>query len=53
VKFNIERHKSMAGSNRRGDWRCNGVDVIDESTVRLNLSAPFSPYWRNSPIARG
>src|SRR5438093_866339 len=44
VKYNIERHKTMAGSNRRGELApVTGVDVVDESTVRLNLSAPFSP----------
>src|ERR1700674_3059779 len=44
VKFNIERHKTMAGSNRRGELApVTGVDVVDDSTVRLNLSAPFAP----------
>jgi peptide/nickel transport system substrate-binding protein len=44
VKFNIERHKTMAGSNRSGELRpVASVDVVDASTVRLNLSAPFSP----------
>src|SRR5258706_12555593 len=44
VKFNIERHKTMPGSNRRGDLApVATVDVIDPATVRLNLSAPFSP----------
>ncbi len=44
VKFNIERHKTLAGSNRRGELLpVTSVDVIDELTVRLNLSAPFSP----------
>lgn len=44
VKFNIERHKTMAGSNRRGELApVTTVDVIDPLTVRLNLSAPFSP----------
>jgi peptide/nickel transport system substrate-binding protein len=44
VKFNIERHKTMAGSNRRGELApVTTVDVLDPSTVRLNLSAPFSP----------
>src|SRR5258705_5395653 len=44
VKFNIERHKTMAGSNRRGELEpVVSVDVIDPSTVRLNLSAPSSP----------
>ena len=44
VKFNIERHKNMPGSNRRGELApVASVDVIDPATVRLNLSAPFSP----------
>ena len=44
VKFNIERHKNMAGSNRRGELApVASVDVVDEFTARLNLSAPFSP----------
>jgi peptide/nickel transport system substrate-binding protein len=44
VKFNIERHKNLAGSNRRGELApVTSVDIIDESTVRLNLAAPFSP----------
>src|SRR3979411_1461487 len=44
VKFNIERHKTMPGSNRRGGLApVDSVDVVDPATVRLNLSAPFSP----------
>ena len=44
VKFNIERHKNLAGSNRRGELApVTSVDVVDEGTVRLNLNAPFSP----------
>ena len=44
VKFNIERHKTIAGSNRRGELLpVTSVDVVDPLTVRLNLSAPFSP----------
>jgi len=44
VKFNIERHKNMAGSNRRGELApVATVDVVDPMTVRLNLSTPFSP----------
>src|SRR6186997_2422916 len=44
VKFNIERHKTMAGSNRRGELApVSTVDVVDPQTVRINLSAPFSP----------
>src|SRR5450432_4828325 len=34
VKFNIERHKTMPGSNRRGELApVTSVDVIDDSTV--------------------
>lgn len=44
VKFNIERHKNMPGSNRRGELApVTSVDVVDPSTVRLNLAAPFAP----------
>jgi len=44
VKFNIERHKTMAGSNRRGELApVASVDVVDPTTVRLNLAAAFSP----------
>ena len=44
VKFNLDRHKTMAGSNRRGELApVASVDVVDAMTVRLNLSAPFSP----------
>jgi peptide/nickel transport system substrate-binding protein len=44
VKFNLERHKNLAGSNRRGELGpVTSIDVIDPSTVRLNLSAPFTP----------
>ena len=44
VKFNIERHKTMAGSNRRGELLpVTTVDVVDELTAKINLSAPFSP----------
>lgn len=44
VKFNIERHKTLPGSNRRGELApVTTVDVIDPMTVRLNLSAPFAP----------
>jgi peptide/nickel transport system substrate-binding protein len=44
VKFNLERHKSMPGSSRRGELAVmQSVDVIDPMTVRINLSAPFAP----------
>jgi peptide/nickel transport system substrate-binding protein len=44
VKFNLERHKNMKGSNRRGELApVASVDVVDPLTVRLNLSQPFVP----------
>src|SRR5438270_9854341 len=44
VKYSLERHKTMAGSNRRGELApVASVDVVDPQTVRLNLSAPFAP----------
>ena len=44
VKFNIDRHKNQPGSNRRGELSpVTSVDVIDELTAKINLSAPFSP----------
>ena len=44
VKFNLERHKNMQGSNRRGELApVTSVDVVDAQTVRLNLAAPFAP----------
>src|SRR2546426_11248139 len=44
AKFNLERHKTMQGSNRRGELApVTSVDVVDPSTVRLNLAAPFAP----------
>ena len=39
VKFNIERHKTIAGSNRSGELApVTSVDVVDPITVRLNLT---------------
>src|SRR5689334_12180313 len=44
VKFNLERHKSMQGSNRRGELAVvSSVEAADASTVRIHLSAPFAP----------
>src|SRR3989441_3036055 len=37
VKFSLERHKTMAGSNRRGELApVASVDVVDPLTARLN-----------------
>ncbi|UJF17895.1 ABC transporter substrate-binding protein [Vibrio sp. SS-MA-C1-2] len=44
VKFNIDRSKNMESSRRKGDLKIvETVDVVDEYTVRFNLSEPFSP----------
>ena len=44
VKFNLERHKNMQGSNRRGELAVvSSVDAVDASTVRIHLTAPFAP----------
>src|SRR5436305_8427978 len=44
VKYNLERHKTMAGSNRRGELApVESIDVVDPLTVKLNLKAPFAP----------
>jgi peptide/nickel transport system substrate-binding protein len=44
VKFNIERHKTMQGSSRRGELApVASADVVDPYTVRLNLNTPFAP----------
>ncbi|WP_299786403.1 ABC transporter substrate-binding protein [Ramlibacter sp.] len=44
VKFNLDRHRTTPGSNRRGELApVASVDVVDPYTVRLNLSAPSSP----------
>jgi peptide/nickel transport system substrate-binding protein len=44
VKYNIERHKTLPNSNRRGELApVTTVEVVDPLTVRLNLSAPFAP----------
>src|SRR5436853_3616888 len=44
VKYSLERHKNMPGSSRRGELAVvSSVDVVDPSTVRINLSAPFAP----------
>src|SRR5688500_8349592 len=44
VKYNLERHKDLKGSNRRGELAVvSSVDAVDPSTVRINLAAPFAP----------
>jgi peptide/nickel transport system substrate-binding protein len=44
VKYNLERHKNMKGSSRRGELAVvSSVDAVDASTARINLAAPFAP----------
>lgn len=44
VKYNLERHKTMQGSQRRGELSAvTSVDVVDPLTVRINTAAPFAP----------
>jgi peptide/nickel transport system substrate-binding protein len=44
VKFSLERHKNLPGSNRRGELApLLAVEVVDPLTVRLHLSQPFTP----------
>ena len=44
VKYNLERHKTMPGSTRRGELASVAtIDVVDPYTVKLNLSQPFAP----------
>jgi peptide/nickel transport system substrate-binding protein len=44
VKWNIDRYRTTDASARKGELApVASVDVVDPSTVRFNLSAPFSP----------
>ena len=44
VKYNLERHKNMKGSNRRGELAVvSSIDAVDPTTVRINLESPFAP----------
>ena len=44
VKFSIERHLNMPGSNRKAEISAvSAVEIIDDHTVKLVLKAPFAP----------
>ena len=44
VKYSIERHLTMPGSTRKRDISAiSGVEIIDDHTAKLVLSAPFAP----------
>ncbi|BAF86774.1 ABC transporter substrate binding protein [Azorhizobium caulinodans ORS 571] len=45
VKFNLERHQKMPGSQRRSELAAlDTVEVVDPVTVRLHLKAPSAPF---------
>ncbi len=53
VKFNLERHQKMPGSQRRSELAAlDTVEVVDPVTVRLHLKAPSAPSSLSSPTAR-
>jgi peptide/nickel transport system substrate-binding protein len=44
VKYSIERHLTMQGSTRKSDISAiSRVEIIDDHTAKLVLSAPFAP----------
>ncbi|WP_051402300.1 ABC transporter substrate-binding protein [Lutibaculum baratangense] len=44
VKYSLDRHREMDGSFRRAELTAvESVEVVDDLTVQLNLSAPFAP----------
>lgn len=44
VKYNIERSKTLPGSNRASELaQVDSAEVVDEYTVQLNLTQPFAP----------
>ena len=44
VKFSLDRHREMKGSNRRSELEpVNAVEVVDPLTIRLRLKSAFSP----------
>ena len=44
VKFSLDRHRTLKGSNRASELApVEAVEVVDPLTVRLRLKAPYSP----------
>jgi peptide/nickel transport system substrate-binding protein len=44
VKFSIERHLTMPGSNRKAEISAvKSVEIVDDHTVKLVLDKPFAP----------
>ena len=44
AKFSLERYLTYPGTARKGEIAAiSSIDVVDDHTIRLNLSAPFAP----------
>jgi peptide/nickel transport system substrate-binding protein len=44
VKFSLERHLNMPGSNRKAEISAlKSIDIVDDHTVKLVLEKPFAP----------
>jgi peptide/nickel transport system substrate-binding protein len=44
VRYSLDRHLTMKGSSRRSELESvSAIEVVDPLTVRLRLTAPFSP----------
>jgi peptide/nickel transport system substrate-binding protein len=44
VRFSLDRHREMKGSNRRSELASvASIEVLDPLTVQLRLKAPFAP----------
>jgi len=44
VKFSLERHLTMPGSNRKAEISAlKSVEIVDDHTVKLVLDKPFAP----------
>src|SRR5215510_5873658 len=44
VKFSLDRHREMKGSNRRSELdHVTAVEVVDPQTIRLRLKSPLAP----------
>jgi peptide/nickel transport system substrate-binding protein len=44
VKKSLDRHRTLDGSQRKSELLAvSGVDVVDPTTVKINLTQPFAP----------
>src|SRR5207245_5798318 len=54
VKFSLDRHRTLKGSNRASELApVDAVEVVDATTVRLKLKAPFSPLLAQRTAGAG